>query len=165
MCTPPYEDKGDDIKENFLEELGRIFDQFPRYDMKIVLGNFNAKVGKENIFKPTIGNESLGESTKDNGVRVVNFATSKNVVVKSTMFPRRRIHKCIWTSPERNTHNRIDRVLIGRRRHSSILDVRSFRGAACDTDSYLVVAKVRERLAVSERAARKINTRDSMSRN
>jgi hypothetical protein len=40
--------------------------------------------------------------------------------------------------------------VIDRRRHSSILDVRSFRAADCDTDHYLVVAKVRERLAVSE---------------
>jgi hypothetical protein len=48
--------------------------------------------------------------------------------------------------------------LIDRRRHSSILDVRSFRGADCDTDHYLVVAKVRERLAVSKRAAQKIYT-------
>jgi hypothetical protein len=37
-----------------------------------------------------------------------------------------------------------------RRQHSSILDVRSFRAADCDTDHYLVVAKVRERLADSE---------------
>jgi hypothetical protein len=38
--------------------------------------------------------------------------------------------------------------LIDRRRHSSILDVRSFRAVDCNTDHYLVVAKVRERLAV-----------------
>jgi len=47
--------------------------------------------------------------------------------------------------------------LIDRRCHSSILDVRSFRGADCDTDYYLVVAKVRERLAVSKQAAMKFD--------
>jgi hypothetical protein len=41
--------------------------------------------------------------------------------------------------------------------HSSILDVRSFRGAGFDTDHFLVVAKVRERLAVSEQAAQKFD--------
>ena len=45
--------------------------------------------------------------------------------------------------------------MIVRRRHSSIIDVRSFMGADCDTDHYLVVAKVMERLAVRKQAAQK----------
>jgi exonuclease III len=113
----PCEDKGDDVKDRFYAELGRVFDQFPRYDMKILLGDFNAKVGRENIFKPTIGNGSLHEISNDNGVRIVNFATSKILVLKSTMFPHRKVHKHTWTSPEGNTHNQIDYILIDRRRH------------------------------------------------
>jgi hypothetical protein len=91
--------------------------------MKIILGDFNAKVGRESIFIPTIGNERFREISNDNGVRAVTFATSKNLVVKSTMFPHRKIHKYTWTSPEGNTHNHIEHVLIDRRRHSSILYV------------------------------------------
>jgi hypothetical protein len=48
---------------------------------------------------------------------------------------------------------RFTTILIDRRRHSRILGVRSFRRADCDTDHYLVVARVRERLAVSKKAA------------
>jgi hypothetical protein len=55
--------------------------------MKILLCEFNAKVGRENIFKPTTGNEILHEISNDNGVRVVNIAISKNLVVKTTTFP------------------------------------------------------------------------------
>jgi hypothetical protein len=108
----PCEDKGDDVNDSFYEELGRVIYQFSRYDMKILLGDFNAKVGRENIFKLTIGSESLHEIRNDNGIRVVNFATSKNLVDKSMMFPHRKIHKYTWTSPEGNTHNQIDHVLI-----------------------------------------------------
>ena len=125
----PSEDKCDDSKDSFYEELEQVFDHFPRYHTKILLGDFNAKVGRENIFKPTIGNESLHQDINDNGVRIVNFATSKNLVVKSTMFLHRNIHKYTWTSPDGQTHNQIDHVLINRRWHSSILDVQSFRGA------------------------------------
>ena len=45
--------------------------------------------------------------------------------------------------------------MIDRRWHSSIIDVRSFGGADCDTDHYLLVAKVRERLAVRRQAAQR----------
>ena len=128
----------------------KVFDHFPKYHKKILLGDFNAKVGREDIFKPIIGQESLHQDSKDNGVRIVSIATSKNLVVKSTMFPHRNIHKYTWTSPDGKTHNQIDHVLIDRRWQSSVMDVRSFRGAECDTDHYLVIAKVRERLAVGK---------------
>jgi hypothetical protein len=43
--------------------------------MKILLGDFNAKVERENIFKPTTRNESLHQDSNGNGVRTVNFTT------------------------------------------------------------------------------------------
>jgi hypothetical protein len=96
--------------------------------MKILLGDFNAKVGKEDIFKRTIANESLHKISNDNGVRLVNFSTPKNLRVKCTMFPHRNIHKYTWMSPDRKTHNQIDPVLVDRQRNSTVLDVRSFSG-------------------------------------
>jgi hypothetical protein len=57
--------------------------------MKILLGDFTAKVGREDIFKLTIGNKSSHKISNENGVTVVNFVTSKHLVVKGTMFPHR----------------------------------------------------------------------------
>jgi len=62
-----------------------------------------------------------------------------------------------WTSPDGKIHNQIDRILIDRRWHSSVLDALSFRGAGCDTYHYLVDAKVRERLAVNKQAAQRFD--------
>ena len=42
-------------KDSFYEEIERLLNQLPMYHMKILLGDFNAKVGRENIFQPTIG--------------------------------------------------------------------------------------------------------------
>jgi exonuclease III len=101
----PTEDKTDDVKDSLYEELEHVFDKFPKHHKKILLGDFNAKVGREDIFKPTIGNESLHEISNNNGVRLVNFATPKPLRVKSTMFPCRNIHKYTWTSPDVKPHN------------------------------------------------------------
>jgi hypothetical protein len=48
-------EKCEDSKDSFHEELEQVFDHFPTYDMKILLGDFSAQVGTENIFEPTIG--------------------------------------------------------------------------------------------------------------
>jgi hypothetical protein len=74
-----------------VQELYRVFEKFLKYHMKILLRDFNAKVGREDIFKPTTGNESFHEINNDNGVRLVNFARTKNLTVKSMMFPHRNI--------------------------------------------------------------------------
>ena len=119
----PSQEKNDESKDSFYEELERVFDHFPKYNRKIILGDFKAKVGREDIFKQTIGNESLHQDSNDNWVRIVNFATSKNLVVKSTIFPHRNIHKYTSTSADGQAHKQIDQILIERRWHSSILDV------------------------------------------
>jgi hypothetical protein len=68
IIQAPTEDKTDDMKDSFYEELERVFGKFPTYHMKILLGDFNAKVGRDDIFKPTIGNKSLHEISNDNEV-------------------------------------------------------------------------------------------------
>jgi hypothetical protein len=72
------------------------------------------------------------------------------------MFPHCNIHKYTWTS-DGWTQNQIDHILLDRRRHSSVPD-RLFRRAELDTDPYLVVAKVRERLAVSVQTTHRFHT-------
>jgi hypothetical protein len=73
----PTEHKIDDMKHKFYEEQERVFGKFPEYHLKNLLGELSAKVGREDIFKPTIGNDSLREIGNDNGVRVINFPHPK----------------------------------------------------------------------------------------
>jgi hypothetical protein len=56
------------MKDSFYKKLEHVFNKFPKYQMKILLGDFNAKVGMEDIFKTMVGNESLHEISNDNGV-------------------------------------------------------------------------------------------------
>jgi hypothetical protein len=73
--------------------------------MKILLGDFSAKVGRL-----AVREESLHEINNDNLVIVVHFATSKNLIVKSTKFPLHNIHKHMWT-PDGKMHSQIDDVV------------------------------------------------------
>jgi hypothetical protein len=97
-------------KTVFTRNWSRYFYLFLKCPMEILLGDFNVKVGRERIFRPTIGNESLQQDSNDTGVIIINFATSKNLVVKSMMFPRRNIRKYTWTFPDGQTHNQSDHI-------------------------------------------------------
>jgi hypothetical protein len=75
----PTKDKIDDVEDSFFEELECVFNKFPKYHKKILLGDFNAKVCREDIVKLSIGNETLHEIGNDNGVRLVNGDNLNNV--------------------------------------------------------------------------------------
>ena len=79
----PSEEKSDDSKDSFYEELEQVFNHFHMYHMKIVLGGFNAKFG-ERIFS----NQQLEMRVyiRIVMIMVLDIATSKNVVVMSTIF-------------------------------------------------------------------------------
>jgi hypothetical protein len=114
------------VKDSFYGELERVFDKFPKSHMNILLGDFHIKIHLK-----------ISESK----VRCSHIATYINIRT--------------WISPDGKTHNQICPVLIDRQRHSSALDIQSFRTADCDTDHYLVVEKVRERLAVNTERSHK----------
>jgi len=65
------EKKSVDSMDSFYEELEQIFDHFLNHTTNL-LADFNEKLAREHIFKPTIANESLPQDSNDNGVRIVN---------------------------------------------------------------------------------------------
>jgi len=85
----------------------------------LFLGVFNEKLGREDIFKPTVRNESLHENSNANVVTVVKLATSKYLIGETKIFPYRKIHTYTWTLPDGQTQNEIECFLMDGRRHSS----------------------------------------------
>jgi exonuclease III len=68
MCVhAPTEEKDEMQKGEFYEDLERIYKKAPKHDTKIVMGDFNANVGKELGLAPNIGKDSLHEETNNNG--------------------------------------------------------------------------------------------------
>jgi hypothetical protein len=89
----------------------------------IVLGNLNAKIGREEIYQSVAGKESLHEFCNNNEWRLTDFATMGNMKVMSKYLQWKHIHKETWVSPDGTTKNKIDHVLIQARHRFTPLDV------------------------------------------
>jgi exonuclease III len=108
----PTEDNEDEIVDEFYETLQVVCDEIPKHDAIITLGDFNAKLGREQLYKDVTGRHSLHEATNSNGLRLVQYATINNFKVLSTWFPRKDIHKGTWRIPGTNDTNQIDHILV-----------------------------------------------------
>ena len=143
----PHSGSTDDDKDAFYAQLEREYDSCPSHDVKIIIGDLNAQVGQEEEFRPTIGKFSAHRLTNENGLRLIDFAASKNMAIRSTYFQHSLPYRYTWRSPLQ-TESQIDHVLIDGRHFSDIIDVRTYRGANIDSDHYLVMVKLRPKLSV-----------------
>lgn len=160
----PTEGKDESIKAAFYNKLEKIIDELPKYDMKIILGDFNAKIGKEKIYQPTIGKHSLHEESNENGKFLIELATIHNLKISSTYFPHKSIHKHTWKSPDSLTMNQIDHVLVTSRHVKNILDIKSCRGANMDSDHYMVRIKIACRISLkNQRTKGKVSEKWQLS--
>ncbi|XP_050079549.1 uncharacterized protein LOC126567367 [Anopheles maculipalpis] len=143
----PHLGSTDDEKELFFTQLEKVYDRCPQHDVKIVIGDLNAQVGQEEAYKPTIGSFSAHQLINDNGIRLINFASSKHMSFSSSFFQHAPRFSYIWRSPLQ-TYSRIDHVLIDGRHFSNIIDVKTYRCANVDSDHFLVMVKLRQKLSV-----------------
>jgi hypothetical protein len=86
----PSEEKSDDSENSVYEELLHVCDHFRKCHKNILLREKKKKVGRENILKPTIGNESLHQDSNDNGLRIGKFVTPKNLVLRALLHPPKK---------------------------------------------------------------------------
>jgi hypothetical protein len=112
-----------------------------KHDIKVAMGDFSAKVGKEHGLTPNIRKYSLHEETNNSGWRMTDFAIA--MAVSSTLFEHKIIHIETWRSPDRATSNQIDHVMTDSCHTTDILDVKSCRGVDCDSHHFTVKIKYR----------------------
>jgi hypothetical protein len=113
LCAhAPTEGKEAYEKDDFYDNLDNFYDERPKFDIKIHLGDFNAKVGKRRMQKPSTGPNSLHADSNGNRECLINFAVSQRMIIGRTMFQHKNIHKATWKSPDGNILNQTDHVLI-----------------------------------------------------
>jgi sorting nexin-29 len=146
----PTENNNEDIKDTFYKDLETTIIKCPKNDVKILLGDFNAKVGSEDPESAVVGKYGLHKESSDNELRLIGLANALNMVIGSTTFSHKNIHLNTWRSRDGKTANQIYHVLIDARHKSNMMDVRSYRGANTDTDHYLVITRIRAKINQSK---------------
>jgi len=89
----PTEDKSDTEKDAFYDGLRNLYDACPKHDVKMIIGDLNAQIGKEAIYYPTTGKEAYHQKINENGKRLIHLAATRNMVTGTTLFPHKDIHK------------------------------------------------------------------------
>ncbi|VDO57058.1 unnamed protein product [Schistosoma margrebowiei] len=130
--------------------------------MTFLMGDFNAKVKRDNTgYEDIMGRYGLGER-KENGERFANLCAFNKLVIGGTIFTHKRIHKITWTSPDHTTQNQIDHICINKTFRRTIEDVRTERGADIASDNHLLVAKMKLKLkkhwTMGRTISQKLNT-------
>jgi len=132
----PTEDSPDAIKDEFYDQLSQECEKVRKYGILILLGDFNAKIGREKFIAAVAGKYTLCEVTSENGKRLGHLAARHNMIIKSTCFEHKRIHKGTWMCPGTNVVNQIDHVVIIKRHTFSVTEAKSCRGPSCDSDHF-----------------------------
>ena len=108
----------------------------------------NAQLGKERLYNEVTGQHTLHDETKGNVELLCEFACSNYMVVMSTNFQHKSIHKITWLSPDQNTASQIDYMMINANKKGVIEDVKTMRGPNIDSDHFLVKAVTKQKLSV-----------------
>ena len=138
----PTNEADEEDKERFYGELTDVVEKVHRHDMLIITGDMNSKVGNTpEPYEGIMGRHGVGVRN-DIGERLCDFCAMNNLVITGTLFPHKDIHKTTWVSPDGNTRNQIDHILVNRKFRTSIRDTRVYRGADIASDHMLVKTSV-----------------------
>ena len=109
----PTEPSSDNEKDEFYNQLQQTIDNIPRYDIKLLIGDFNAMISKDRTgYENVIGPHGSATNTNDNGERMISFCNMYGFSICNSYFKHKDIHKKTWHSPDKITHNEIDYIQI-----------------------------------------------------
>jgi len=127
----------------FYDGLRNLYDACRKHNVKLIIGDLNAQIGQEAIYYPTIGKEAFHQECNENGKRLIHLAASRNMVIDTTLFSHKDIHKITWRSPDVHHFSQIAHLLIDSRHVSHLMDARTHRCANVDSDHFLLVSQIR----------------------
>ena len=118
-----------------------------KQDLVFILGDYNAKIGKETTpeEREIKGPHCLG-SRNDRGQMLLDFCFENQMVVGNSLFKQHPRRLFTWTSPDGKTKNQIDYILVPKRWRTSLLNAKTYPGADCGSDHELLVATIQMKM-------------------
>ena len=141
-------DEGENHERGVVQRPMTVMEQVPRRDVKIVMGDMNARGGTDNTCKgEMMGRLGARPEMNENGEKWGDFCQANELVIGGTLFPHKECLKRTWMFPDGGTENQIDHVVFIKRWRISLQDVRAMHGADVESDHHLLIAKVRIKIA------------------
>jgi len=135
---------------SFYASLQELHSSCKSNEVTIVMGDFNAKVGRERDGK-IVGNFGLG-NRNECGDKLVDWCRTNNMIITNTWFDAHPRRKYTWTSPGDRVRNQIDYVLVNSRFRNAVKNSHAYPGADIDSDHNPVVMKFKLTLKRVEKA-------------
>jgi len=130
-------------KDKFYSELRSLIQSTLADDKVIILGDFNARVGKDaTAWKGVLGRHCVG-NCNDNGLLLLELYTEQQLVITNTIFQQKDSLKTTWMHPRSKHWHLIDYVLVRHRDLKVVLHTRVMPSAECHTDHRLVRCKLK----------------------
>ena len=132
-----------EAKAKFYDDIHRLLLQIPAENQLFVLGDFNARVGKDQEVWPScLGNFGTGKMN-DNGQRLLELCADHSLCVTNTFFKCKPRHQVSWMHPRSRHWHQLDVVLTRRKSLNSVNLTRSYPSADCNTDHSIVISQVK----------------------
>lgn len=130
--------------DEFWDLLDQVMAKCNKNHTKILLGDFNAKLGKEKRFRDIVGKWPAHNRTTENGRRLVQLCRNHSLISKSTCFKRSPKRLRTWKHPDwKRGEHQLDHVCMDKDTHREIYNVRVMRGLEVDSDHYLIEIKIK----------------------
>ena len=146
----PTADHDDAEAETFYENLEATLKQLKSTDVKIIMGDFNAKLGASRIGN-IVGPHGLGE-INERGERLAEWCEENNYTVTNTWYKNHSRRKWTWKSPGDRHRNLIDFILIQSRFRNAIQSAKPMPGADCGSDHVPVICTFNLKLQAQKKS-------------
>ena len=144
----------DEAKAIFYSQLDHTIQAVPEHDKLVVLGDFNARVGRDHhLWEGIIGHQGIG-NCNDNGRLLLGLCAEHQLIITNTLFRLPTRQKTTWQHPRSKHWHVLDYVLTRTRDRRDVHITRSMPGADdCWTDHRLLISRIKFKLRHPPRRA------------